>query len=100
VTQRPKKWVKSETVYSPQMENLAVQLSDADYIQVTVFVSESVCQSRNAMNQEMGSQIQNHKVRDSIWRSSKPQKLGKKHRGNKNCKCLHGFCLSIYIEFK
>lgn len=58
-----------------------------------VFLSESVCLSRNAMNQEMGSQIQNRKLRDSIWRSSKPQKLGKKHRGNKNCECVHGFCL-------
>lgn len=36
VTQRPKKWVKSETVGLPRMENLAVQLSAADYIQVTV----------------------------------------------------------------
>lgn len=38
VTQRPKKGVKSETVGSPQMENLAVQLSEVDYIQVTVCV--------------------------------------------------------------
>lgn len=28
------------------------------YMHLFVFVSESVCQSRNAMNQEIGSQIQ------------------------------------------
>lgn len=45
VTQRPKKWVKSETVGSPRMENLAVQLLDADYIQVTVCFHISICLS-------------------------------------------------------
>lgn len=40
------------------------------------------------MNQEMRSQIQTHKVRDDIWRSSKPQKLGKKQQGHQKLQTL------------
>lgn len=45
VTQTPQKWVKSETVGSPRRGNLAVQLSDRDFIQVTVCFHIRICLS-------------------------------------------------------